>query len=202
MKPPLARSVTACVLLLVVLSGCSGSGAASQQQTQTAALRADLAAANAEVDRLEAENAALDRQLREAQQEVAQALGVKGDLGETVAELVADELFVGGGTARLTSAGRARLDEVAERLRAEYPGRIVRIEGHSDDDPISTSRFPSNWDLSSARASAVAAYLEGAGFDGITLEVVGLAEHHPVAGNETAAGKRQNRRVRIAALGG
>ncbi|MEM1043675.1 MAG: OmpA family protein [Bacteroidota bacterium] len=190
----------ACLLLLLALSACSGGRVAEQEGTVTA-MRADLDAARAEIDRLEAENLSMDRQLREAMDAAARA-GGGTDRGETVAVLEARDLF-GSGGARLTRAGTDRLADVAARLRTEFPGRLVRIEGHSDSQPIRTARFPSNWDLSTARASAVAVHFQQThGFDGTMLEAVGLAEHHPVADNGTAEGRRQNRRVRIAVLDG
>ncbi len=194
-------SVAAFLLLFFGLSGCSGGDRLAEQQNTITALRSDLAAASAEIDRLEAENASMDRQLREAMDTVAQT-SAEGDRGETVAVLEARDLFASGGV-RLTRNGTDLLAEVATRLRTEFPGRLVRIEGHSDNQPIRTARFPSNWDLSTARASAVAFYLqEEQNFDGVTLEVVGLAEHYPVADNETVEGRRRNRRVRIAVLDG
>lgn len=201
MRLLIARPLTACLLIVFALSGCSGGDRLAEQESTISALRADLAAATAEINRLETENVSLDRQLREAMDEVAQT-GTEGDRGETVAVIEARDLFGSGGVA-LTRAGRDRLAEVATRLRTEFPGRLVRIEGHSDNQPIRSARFPSNWDLSTARASAVATYLQEAeNFDGVTLEVVGLAEHYPVADNETAEGRRRNRRVRIAVLDG
>lgn len=193
------RSVSLLLAWLVVLgAGCSSRGTLDEQQREVAALRADLDAARAEVARLEAENASLDRQVRESLNEAVQA----GDRGETVAVLEAGELFGSGGST-LTSGGRSRLAEVGATLRAQYPGRTVLIEGHSDGQPIQTTRYPSNWDLSTARASAVARYLEDdQDLDGALLRVVGFAQHDPVADNGTAEGRRQNRRVRIAVLGG
>ncbi len=186
-----------CSVLLLLVAGCSNRGAL-EEQSETATLRADLAAAQAEVARLQAANASMDRQLRESMDAAVQ----NDDRGETVAELLAAELF-GSGNSTLTASGQGRLDEVAARLRAEYPGRPLVVEGHSDAQPIRTPRYPSNWDLSTARASAVALYLQEAqDLDGARLRVVGYAEHDPVADNATADGRRQNRRVRIAALGG
>jgi chemotaxis protein MotB len=73
----------------------------------------------------------------------------------------------------------------------------VRVEGHTDDRPIKTARFRSNWDLSTARATAVVAVLVNDGFEPARLSAAGLAEFHPVAGNDTDEGRRQNRRVDV-----
>ncbi len=78
----------------------------------------------------------------------------------------------------------------------------LRIEGHTDDVPIATAQFPSNWELSTARAISVAQRLEGGGIDRERLSVAGYAEFHPLAANESTAQRAQNRRVEIVVLGG
>ena len=130
-------------------------------------------------------------------------LSLLRDGGQTFATVSADELFQPA-TATLSSAGTARLSELGTRLMETYSGRRLRIEGHADDTPLSPGmqeRFPSNWELSAARAAAVARHLID------TLEwppdrfvIVGFGSTEPIASNDTAAGRRQNRRVRIAVL--
>jgi chemotaxis protein MotB len=73
----------------------------------------------------------------------------------------------------------------------------IRIEGHTDDRPIRTARFRSNWDLSTARSTAVVATLAGAGIPPFNLSAAGYGEFHPIAPNATDDGRRQNRRVDI-----
>ena len=73
----------------------------------------------------------------------------------------------------------------------------MEVEGHTDDRPIATSQFPSNWQLSGARAGAVVQRLIGAGVAGRRVSLAGYAAQHPVAGNATAAGRARNRRVEI-----
>ena len=73
----------------------------------------------------------------------------------------------------------------------------VQVEGHTDDQPISTSQYPSNWQLSGARAAAVVQQLNSAGVSGKRMSLAGYAAQHPVAGNATPAGRAQNRRVEI-----
>lgn len=78
----------------------------------------------------------------------------------------------------------------------------VRIEGHTDSDPISTLQFPSNWELSGARAASVLQYLQT--FGNVTpqrMSIAGYADWRPVAPNDTPANKAQNRRVDIVILG-
>lgn len=84
-------------------------------------------------------------------------------------------------------------------LATQLEGRkiSIRIEGHTDDRPIRTARFRSNWDLSTARATAVVAALANAGIPPVQLSAAGYGEFHPVAKNSTDEGRRQNRRVDI-----
>lgn len=80
---------------------------------------------------------------------------------------------------------------------AKYPGRI-RIEGHTDDIPISTEMFRSNWDLSAARAASVVHYLLRAGaIDPSRISAEGFADSRPLVPNDTPEGRARNRRVEI-----
>lgn len=123
--------------------------------------------------------------------------------GTTVEVLPADALFEPA-SARLSAAGRTRLDSLAARLGRAYPERSLRVEGHADDAPLSEElqqTYASNWELSALRAAAVVRYL----IDTHRLapgrfELAAFSDTRPVASNETAAGRRQNRRVRVAAL--
>lgn len=185
------------------LAGCSNQ-ALLEKQNEIDVLREDLDAAYAEIDRLKAENDALDRQLREAMDRVATGAR-NGERGETVAVLPTDVLFASG-SAELTAEGAARLAEIAETLRRDHAGREIRIEGYTDNKPIGPnleSRYPSNWELSAARAGMVARHLQWThNFEGTNMEVVGLSQYHPTASNATPEGRAQNRRVRIAVMGG
>lgn len=96
----------------------------------------------------------------------------------------------------LSPAAREFLDPIAEFIKLNPVE--VRVSGHTDSLPISTPRFPSNWELSAARANAVLRYLvEEHGIDPKTISAVGHAHHRPVADNETEEGRRKNRRVEI-----
>lgn len=88
------------------------------------------------------------------------------------------------------------LDEVISILSA-LPNNI-RIEGHTDNIPINTERFPSNWDLSSARAIAILKYfIKEHGFDPARLSALGYGEYRPIDTNDTPSGRLKNRRVDI-----
>jgi chemotaxis protein MotB len=92
------------------------------------------------------------------------------------------------------------LGKVAEALR-KLPSQPVRLEGHTDNVPIETERFPSNWELSAARANAVLDLLcQSLGLDPRRFAVAGYADFHPVAHNDTPEGRAHNRRVDIVVL--
>ena len=73
----------------------------------------------------------------------------------------------------------------------------MQVEGHTDNRPIRTSQYPSNWQLSGARAGAVVQVLGGAGVAAKRMTLAGYAAEHPVAPNDTAAARSRNRRVEI-----
>ena len=87
--------------------------------------------------------------------------------------------------------------QVVEKIATVLRDRdnAVKVEGFTDDRPIRTSRFPSNWELSSARASAVARMLMMEGVEPERLAAVGYGQYQPVARNDTEEGRRRNRRV-------
>jgi chemotaxis protein MotB len=90
------------------------------------------------------------------------------------------------------------LDKLAEVLKP-FPNPI-RVEGHTDDRPIHTTAFPSNWELSAARAATVVHEFTKVGVDPLRLEIVGFGEYHPVHANDSVAGRNMNRRVTILIL--
>lgn len=104
-----------------------------------------------------------------------------------------DRVLFATAEAELKPEGLAVLDTVTV-LSFGFDGRLA-IEGHSDDRPIQSSRFPSNWELSSARAGAVLRYLLEQGIDSRLVYVAGYAHTRPIADNATAEGQALNRRV-------
>jgi chemotaxis protein MotB len=113
--------------------------------------------------------------------------------GELVLRLP-EKLMFDRGEAAVSQDGKSALDAIAEELKTR-PVRI-RVEGHTDATPIHTARFPSNWELSMARAMATVDFLLGTGkIDPPRMGAAGYAEHHPIASNETNEGRAQNRRV-------
>ena len=122
-------------------------------------------------------------------------LTVSIDRGRLVINLPQDILFASG-SATIGPEGGRTLAEVASAI-AGIEDRQFQVEGHTDDVPISTDRFPSNWELSTARALSVVRLLVERGVDPGALSGAGYGEFQPVASNDTPEDRRRNRRIEI-----
>lgn len=109
---------------------------------------------------------------------------------------VLDGVLFEPGHADLNAYARATLDRLAGILKqTDHP---ISVEGHTDNTPIETAQFPSNWELSTARATTIVKYLiNRQHFNPAQLSGSGYGEFHPVASNSSFEGKRKNRRVDI-----
>jgi chemotaxis protein MotB len=167
-------------------------------------VRADLTEAQVRKAQLEARQQAM-RETYEAlvaglkQQLDSQEASIK-EYREKLEVTFVDRVLFGFSQVRISPEGKAALDRLAEAL-VRIPEGKISVIGHADNIPVATQfrfRFPSNWELSSARAGVVARYiLSQADLDPSRIEVVGLSRHHPVADNDTEAGRAKNRRVEI-----
>lgn len=145
--------------------------------------------------------------MQEAQEALRQRLSAElasgeaelsGD-GDSVTVGLTDRILFPSGAAELNARGREVLARVAASL-ASLPDRLVRVEGHTDSTPISperTAQFPTNWELSTARATTVVRFLQERGIPGERLAAVGFGEHRPIADNGSANGRRKNRRIEL-----
>jgi chemotaxis protein MotB len=120
------------------------------------------------------------------------------DRGRMVIQLPQDILFQSG-SATIGADGSQTLGEVAAVL-ADLADRTFQVEGHTDNVPISTARFPSNWELSSARALSVVRLLVQNGVPPANLSGAGYGEFQPKASNDTPDSRRLNRRIEIVML--
>ena len=125
-------------------------------------------------------------------------LTVSIEQGRIVINLPENVLFPSG-SAMLNSEGRAALKQVAGLL-SEFSDRRFQIEGHTDNVPIKTSRYPSNWELSTARALSVVHLMTQEGVAPQNVSAAGFGEFHPRADNETQEGRSLNRRIEIIML--
>ncbi len=148
--------------------------------------------------------ASIQQDLATIQREVekrAAAAGVSGQIvvtrqDDTIVIRLPNQLLFPSASADLRPEAQAVLG-VAGTVIAELPHQ-VRIEGHTDNVPVGTERYPTNWELSSARATAVLRYLtERAGVDAGRAFAAGFAEFRPVASNDTPEGRALNRRADI-----
>jgi chemotaxis protein MotB len=109
-------------------------------------------------------------------------------------EMNSEMLFLSG-EAALSQKAQPALQKIAEVISA-MPN-VINVEGHTDDIPIDTLAFPSNWDLSSARATSVVQELVTAGISPTRLSAIGYGEFHPIGDNKTEEGRFKNRRVTL-----
>jgi len=172
---------------------------------------ADLEAENA---RLKEENASLvktrEEQVRKARatyesllekmkSEIAKEQITISQIEERLTVTMVDSVLFDPGKAEVRKPGREILAKVVSILK-DVSDRSIRIEGHTDDVPISRAlaqRYPTNWELSAARAINVTRFLQDQGIDPGILSAVAYGEWKPVATNDTAAGKAKNRRIEI-----
>jgi len=110
--------------------------------------------------------------------------------------LVTDGVLFDSGSAVVKDGGRPTLAQIG-RIIDQEGTHPVQVEGHTDDRPIATSQYPSNWQLSGARAAAVVQQLNSAGVSSKRMSLAGFAAQHPIAGNATPGGRAKNRRVEI-----
>ena len=124
-------------------------------------------------------------------------------LADRLSVTMVDKILFPSGEAEITPEGLKVLERVGNVLK-ETQNKIIRVEGHTDNVAIAPrlrSKYASNWELSTARATNVVRFLqEKIGIDPARLHAVGLSEFQPVATNETPEGRSQNRRIEIALL--
>lgn len=128
-------------------------------------------------------------------EEVAEdsSLEVETNAAKIIVRVPGATLFPAG-KANLNLSARPVLDEVI-RVVNKYPKYKIHIQGHTDDEPISTAMFPTNWELSAARATAVLRYFIDRGAEPERMTATGYADTFPLARNDIAEGRARNRRV-------
>ncbi len=132
-----------------------------------------------------------------------QAVDVKLDKKGVVIELSGGAFFQPG-TARLVDQAVPVLEKITQTVKApKFQFYNIEVQGHSDDSPIHTEQFPSNWELSSARASTIVRFFEAAEMEKNRMKAVGLADTHPkvpnldLEGNPIPENRATNRRIDI-----
>ncbi len=115
--------------------------------------------------------------------------------GKMVVSLGSDVLF-NSGSAKLSTPGLEAIKEVAAQLKS-IPGKRYQIEGHTDNVPIATATFSSNWELAAARALNVTHSMIDAGMPAARVSAASFGDTSPRSGNDTPTGKALNRRIAI-----
>jgi chemotaxis protein MotB len=180
------------------------SRALAATREQVSALEQELEARRQaeEVARAEME-AEWERLVSSLRQEIADKDVALERANAQVTVAIVDRVLFPSGEAGLTPDGARVIDKLGAVL-AEMPDRRIRIEGHTDDVPVGAelrSRFPSNWELSTARANTVVQRLvDHAHIPPERLEATGRGDTDPVTSNTTEAGRRRNRRIEIILL--
>lgn len=173
---------------------------------------------NTQVQNLPIPNPGLKRRTEMLRKEKEQMTRLAQDLLSTMAPLVKEGkvrvtqnsrgVSVEINASVLFDPGEARLmPESVEALRAvanllKSDSHNVQVEGHTDNQPIASPRYPSNWELSSVRASSVVRLFIDAGVAPTRLTAVGFSSNQPVADNDTPLGRARNRRVAVTILSG
>jgi chemotaxis protein MotB len=216
-------SVLTVVLLLGLLGYASWGKKHEVEQLRTELDAARTAAARSEAEALELKDKLAQNQARLAElaKEKDAAVQTHTSLEDemraaleskdvTISQLqgkltvnILDRILFDSGEAELKPDGATVLRKVASIL-AQHPNLKIHVIGHTDNVPIKAAarhRFPSNWELSTARATAAVRFLtESAGVDPRRLGAVGYGEFRPVADNATADGRARNRRIALTIL--
>ncbi len=169
-----------------------------QEQSQlNASLEQERAAKEEEIRRLTKTQEELSRSL---QDEIAKGNITIQQVRDRLTINMVDRVLFDSGQAQVKPAGLKVLKQVSDVLN-KITDKQIRIEGHTDNVPISTKlqdRFKTNWELSTARATTVVRYLiDQGGVQPQALSAVGYADTHPIAGNDSEAGRSSNRRIEI-----
>ena len=142
--------------------------------------------------------------VREQMEEFIQERDLEDNVGMQMTDRglvvsVTGEVLYEIGRAEIRPEGAALLNEIIENIKG-IPNEIM-VEGHTDNWPISTEQFPSNWELSTARATNVVRYfIENTDINPARFSAAGYSEYRPVVPNDTAESRAQNRRVEIVVL--
>ena len=144
----------------------------------------------------------IQRQIRELE-EMLKRMGLEGEFKVSyevigIRLILQEKILFPSGSAELKPETYPILDKLYEILK-DLPNP-VEVEGHTDSIPISTEKFPSNWELSTARASSIVRYFIAKGINPERLKASGYADTKPIASNATPEGRAQNRRVEIVIL--
>ena len=185
-------------LSLIILSvGCAGSKKLRKENLALTQRLHELEwERERERDRLESAKLSLEGSL--------QGTGATASIKDgKIAVTLPSSIFFNSGQASLKKKAKSSLSKVCDAVKNNFPNETIRIEGHTDNDPIrkTKSLYASNWELSALRAANVLHFLVGqCSLDPERLYIAGFGEYQPITSNKTKKGKKQNRRVEIIIL--
>jgi len=199
--------ITAAVAILATMSGCVST---SKYEKLEADKNQEIANLNKKVAELEQQKTELQtssEQNKAQYDALVSKLSTEVEKGQLQVKQyqnmltvdVAEQIFFDSGHADLKDSGKAVLKKVGEALKG-YENKIIRVVGYTDDVPIAKSIqniYPSNWELSVARATSVVRYLQEVGVPPERMIASGRGEYAPVASNDTPEGRQKNRRIEI-----
>lgn len=181
-------------------AGAAERRALEEQNAQLKALNEELARntkqlaqAKAELEKKSSEYENLAQSLK---QEISEGKIQLSELKGKMTVQLKDKILFASGSARVGKEGEAALAKIADALKT-VNGKIIRVEGHTDDVPTGGGQFPTNWELSLARAMAVVRTLQDSGVDPMTLSAAGYGQYQPIAANDSPENRSLNRRIEI-----
>jgi chemotaxis protein MotB len=194
------------LLVLVMIMGLIGCASTKECEKKLSAVEMQKQQDEAQLQK-ESMEAKRAEELARANQRLSQELQDEMRKGEVTINRLKNRLTVSVVQEALFDSGRADLHENGKKVlekvaRALYSvdNRLIMIEGHTDNVPIGpkiADKFPTNWELSAARATTVARFLQEKGVDPRHLGATGFSEYRPVASNITEESRQKNRRIDI-----
>jgi chemotaxis protein MotB len=201
-----SRAVFLAALAPVALmsTGCTdNSRTLAHRDLEIQALNEHIADLQANNSDLQSQLASKPQPVQDDSQKVNDELGRFGSAHFRNGELIIaipNEILFASGKASLNSGAKSGLRKVATIINRDYSGHYVRVEGHSDSDPIKRSKWRDNWQLSGERAQSVLRGLIAEGLDNQLASFAGYAGSRPIADNSSRSGKAKNRRVEVVIL--
>lgn len=202
---------TGCLVIgiVAVAAGCGIVDTANKDEqlrrlkVSASELRSELAAAERRLKATAEEARAVEKDAEELASQLRSAGISVSPRGPAISVNVASRILFEAGEASLNEQAKKKLASIAKALKERFPDRDIVVEGHTDSVPPKKKieEFPTNWELSSARAVAVARFLvEEGGLKPELVSAAAFADTKPIASNATPEGRSENRRVEIVVL--
>jgi chemotaxis protein MotB len=172
-------------------------GKVADLEAKLAAARQEQSKLTEEKGKLEAKSAQYEQLAKSLEGQIAAGQIEISELKGRMTVKLKDRILFSSGSAAIGKDGKLALDAVADAFK-DLKGKNVIVGGYTDNVPIGKkSGYQDNWDLSAARAASVVRYLQSKGVDPHMLGVAGYSEYRPLASNESAEGRSQNRRIEV-----